>query len=110
LFWLSLIPFGTAWQGETHFASAPVALYGVVLLLAALAYNILTRALLVLHGSDSFLATAIGRDIKGQISLALYVLAIPLSFLNSWLAWSVNILVAVIWLFPDRRIERSLAH
>jgi len=109
LFWLSLIPFATAWMGVNRFAAAPVSLYGVILLFAALAYYLLTRALIALHGGDSVLATAVGRDFKAKISLVLYALAIPLSFVNSWLAWSLYVLVAVLWLIPDRRIEKSLA-
>lgn len=109
LFWLSLIPFATSWMGETGFAVLPVAIYGVVLLLAASAYFILVRALLSLHGNDSLLATALGSDLKGKLSLLLYLLAVPLAFFNSWLAYGVYILVAVIWLVPDRRIEKTLA-
>jgi uncharacterized membrane protein len=109
LFWLSLIPFATAWMGETRFAAAPVALYGVVLLFAALAYFLLTRALIALHGSGSVLATAVGRDFKGKVSLLIYAVAIPLSFVNSWLAWSFYVFSAVLWLIPDRRIEKSLS-
>ncbi len=109
LFWLSLIPFTTAWMGENHFAAWPVALYGVVLLLAAVAYTILVRALISLHGSESALATAIGRDFKGKLSLATYTVAIPLALVNSWLAFGLYIVVAVIWLIPDRRIEKTLS-
>ena len=109
LFWLSLIPFVTAWTGQNQFAAWPVALYGVVLLLAALAYYILTRALIALHGTESALGTAVGGDFKGRLSLALYAAAIPLAFLNAWLAWALYVVVAVIWLVPDRRIEKVLA-
>jgi uncharacterized membrane protein len=108
LFWLSLIPFVTAWMGEHQFAPWPVALYGVVLLLAALAYYILTRALIALHGTESALGTAVGGDFKGRLSLALYAAAIPLAFLNAWLAWALYVVVAVIWLVPDRRIEKVM--
>jgi uncharacterized membrane protein len=108
LFWLSLIPFTTAWMGENHFSAVPVALYGVDLLCAALAYSILVRTLIVRHGKDSVLASAIGSDFKGNISLAIYAGAIPLSFLNPAFAWSLYILVAIIWLIPDRRIEKAL--
>jgi uncharacterized membrane protein len=108
LFWLSLVPFVTSWMGETHFARLPVASYGVVLLLASIAYFILSRSLISLHGSDSILATAIGRDFKGLISTALYLVAIPLAFVNSWLSCALYVLVAIMWLVPDRRIERTL--
>ena len=108
LFWLSLIPFVTGWMGENEFASLPVALYGTILLFAAVAYFILTRSLLSIHEVDSVLATALGRDFKGMISLAIYLLAIPLAFVSSWIAGGLYVAVAVIWLIPDRRIERTL--
>ena len=108
LFWLSLVPFATAWMGENDFAHWPVALYGVVLLFAAMAYFILVRALIALHGSDSTLATALGSDFKGKVSIGLYLVAIILSFINSGLACAVYVLVAVMWLIPDRRIEKTL--
>ena len=108
LFWLSLVPFVTSWMGETHFARGPVASYGVVLLLASIAYFILARRLISLHGSDSVIATAIGRDFKGLVSTALYLVAIPLAFVNSWLSCALYVLVAIMWLVPDRRIERTL--
>jgi uncharacterized membrane protein len=108
LFWLSLIPFATAWMGENNFATWPVALYGVVLLLAAIAYTILAYTLIHYHGKDSPLAIAMGRDIKGKISLAVYATAIAVAFLNSWFACALYVLVAAIWLIPDRRIERIL--
>ncbi len=109
LFWLSLIPFVTSWIGETHFAAWPVALYGTVLLLAAFAYLLLTRALIALHGQDSALATALGRDFKGKVSLVIYAVAVPLSFVNSGLSCALYVLVAVMWLIPDRRIEKVLS-
>ncbi len=109
LFWLSLIPFSTAWMGENEFAAWPVALYGVVLLLAGVAYFFLTRALLAIHGQESVLAAALGRDFKGKISVVIYVTAVPLAFVNPWLAQALYVLVAVIWLIPDRRIETRLA-
>lgn len=109
LFWLSLIPFVTAWMGENHFSGWPVALYGAVLLFAAFAYFILVRALLSLHGQDSVLATALGRDVKGKLSLLFYAAAIPLSFLNSLLASLLYVLVAVMWLIPDPRIEKNIS-
>jgi len=109
LFWLSLTPFVTGWMGENHFAALPVALYGVVLLFAGVAYYILTRALIACHGKDSALAKALGRDVKGKISVVFYAVAIPLAFFNSWLACGLYVLVAVMWLIPDRRIEKTLA-
>lgn len=108
LFWLSLIPFTTAWMGENHFAELPVALYGGVLLLSGVAYFILARLLVAKHGRESELATAFGSDRKGQISMALYALAIPLAFVASWIACSIYVLVAIIWLIPDRRIEKVM--
>jgi uncharacterized membrane protein len=110
LFWLSLFPFVTGWMGETQFAPRPVALYGTVLLLAAVAYHILTRSLISLHGRDSILASAVGRDFKGKISVVIYAAAIPLSFVYSWSACALYVLVAVMWLIPDRRIEKTLGH
>jgi TMEM175 potassium channel family protein len=109
LFWLSLFPFVTGWMGETQFAPRPVALYGSVLLLAAVAYYILTRSLISLHGRDLALASAVGRDFKGKISVLIYAVAIPLSFVYSWSACALYVLVAVMWLIPDRRIEKTLA-
>jgi TMEM175 potassium channel family protein len=109
LFWLSLTPAVTAWMGESHFAAAPVALYGIVQLLAACAYYILTRSLIAAHGNDSPLAAAVGRDFKGKVSVAIWAVAIPISFLMSPLACALYVLVAVIWFIPDRRIERALA-
>ncbi len=108
LFWLSLTPFVTSWVGATNFASAPVAAYGAVLLLAGLAYFLLTRALIALHGRESALATAVGRDRKGKLSLLLYALAIPLAFVDPRIACALYALVALIWLIPDPRIEKTL--
>lgn len=108
LFWLSLIPFVTGWMGENHFAALPIALYGTVLLLAAIAYFILSLALIAHHGKDSALAIALGRDFKGKISVVLYAVAILLSFVNSWVAFGLYVLVAIMWLIPDRRIEKTL--
>jgi uncharacterized membrane protein len=108
LFWLSLVPFVTAWMGENQFAAAPVAVYGVVLLGSGCAYYILTRALLASHAPDSLLAQALGRDFKGRISLLLYALAIAVAFLLPWLAGLLYATVAIIWLLPDPRIERVL--
>lgn len=108
LFWLSLLPFVTGWMGENDFAPWPVVLYGMVMLLAAIAYFILTRVLLALHGRESVLATALGSDFKGKISVVLYLAAIPLAFVRAWLACGLYVVVAVIWLVPDRRIEKTL--
>src|SRR2546429_7703219 len=108
LFWLSLTPFVTAWMGENHFAALPAALYGVVLLCSAVAYFILTRALLSIHARDSVLATALGDDFKGRISMMIYLVAIPLAFVRSWLACALYVLVAVMWLVPARRIEETI--
>ncbi|HET9177332.1 MAG TPA: TMEM175 family protein [Terriglobia bacterium] len=109
LFWLSLVPFTTAWMGENHFTPWPVALYGMVLLLAAIAYFILTQRLIVLHGRSSTLATSIGSDVKGRISIAIYAAAIPLAFAQTSISEACYIIVAVMWLIPDRRIERVLS-
>ncbi len=109
LFWLSLTPFVTGWMGENHFAAWPVAVYGAVMLLAGVAYFILARALIAHHGKDSLLAAALGSDFKGKASLVLYGAAIPLAFVNRWLACGVYVLVAVMWFIPDRRIEGVLA-
>jgi uncharacterized membrane protein len=109
LFWLSLIPFVTAWTGENQFGAVPVAFYGGVLLFSAIAYLILTRTLIAHHGKDSALAIALGRDDKGRISVVIYAVAILLANVNSWLAFSLYILVAIMWLIPDRRIERTIS-
>jgi uncharacterized membrane protein len=108
LFWLSLVPFTTAWMGQNNFASWPVALYGVDLLLAAVAYFILAHALIALHGPESVLAKALGADFKGRVSVVVYLLAIPLAFISSWSACMLYVLVAIMWLVPDRRIEKTL--
>jgi uncharacterized membrane protein len=108
LFWLSLLPFATAWMGENSFATWPVVLYGVDLLMAAIAYFILVRVLLTIHGPDSTLAAALGNDLKGRISLVLYIAAVPLAFLRPAIACGVYVLVAAMWLIPDRRIEQQL--
>jgi TMEM175 potassium channel family protein len=107
LFWLSLTPFVTAWMGENHFAPTPVALYGVVLLCAACAYYVLVRTLLAHHGRDSTLARALGRDVKGKVSVMLYAVAIPSAFVHAEIACGIYVLVALIWLVPDRRIEKT---
>jgi uncharacterized membrane protein len=109
LFWLSLIPFTTAWMGENHFVAWPTAIYGIVLLLAAIAYYILAHALMALHGGESALARALGRDWKNIVSAAIYVAAIPLAFVSPLIADALYLAVAIIWLVPDRRIERGLA-
>jgi len=108
LFWLSLIPFVTGWMGENHFASMTVALYGAVLLLSAIAYFILSRALIRHDGDASTLARALGGDFKGRVSVVLYVAAIALAFVNRWLSLALYVAVAVMWLVPDRRIEKVL--
>jgi len=109
IFWLSLVPFVTAWAGDHPTVPLPVAIYGAVLILAAFAYYLLVPALLVLHASDSVLARAIGNDTKGKISLVIYALAILLSMMNTAVAWVLYLAVAAIWLVPDRRIERAIA-
>lgn len=108
LFWLSLMPFVTGWMGENNFATLPVALYGFVQLMAAIAYYWLSRALVTLHGPQSALAEALGRDRKGLISLLTYLAAVPLAFINAWIAFGLYVLVAVMWFIPDRRIEDVL--
>jgi uncharacterized membrane protein len=109
LFWLSLTPFVTRWMGESHFAAWPVALYGAVLLCAGVAYFMLTHALIAHHGQESPLATALGRDIKGKASLVFYAVAIPVALVNSWLACALYVVVAIMWLVPDQRIEKAVA-
>jgi TMEM175 potassium channel family protein len=109
LFWLSLIPFVTAWMGENHFAAVPVAVYGVVLVFAGTAYFILTRTLLRIHAPDSTLAIALGRDFKGKISIVIYLAAIGLTFVRPWLGAALYVLVEIVWLVPDRRIEKRIA-
>ena len=109
LFWLSLVPFTTAWMGETDFAASPTAVYGVDLLLAAIAYFILQTAIIAEEGRDSRLRAALGRDLKGKISPLLYLAAIPLAFVSPWIALAVYVLVALMWLVPDRRIESAVS-
>ena len=108
LFWLSLIPFVTGWMGENHFAALPTSLYGVVLLMAAFAYLILQRAIIARQGHGSLLAGAIGSDWKGKLSILCYFAAIGLAFVNQWLSDALYVFVAVMWLIPDRRVERTL--
>lgn len=109
LFWLSLFPFTTGWMGENHVAPTPTAVYGFVLLMAAIAYYILQRAIIAHQGPNSLLAAAVGSDWKGKLSPVLYLAAIPLAFVNPWIASGIYIFVALVWLIPDRRIERVLA-
>src|SRR5215469_10726541 len=109
LFWLSLLPFTTGWMGENHFAALPTAVYGVVLLMAGFAYTLLQLALVAADGSRKTLAHAVGRDFKGKLSVLLYVCAIPLAFLNEWISYAIYTAVALMWVIPDRRIEKVLA-
>jgi uncharacterized membrane protein len=108
LFWLSLFPFTTAWVGENHLAPVPTAVYGFVLLMAAIAYYILQRAIIASQGRGSLLAAAVGKDCKGKISPVLYLIAIPLAFVSVWISIGLYVFVALMWLVPDRRIERVL--
>ncbi|MCE9594014.1 MAG: TMEM175 family protein [Planctomycetes bacterium] len=108
LFWLSLVPFVTSWMGEHHVAPVPTACYGGVLLLSAIAYTILQNAIIAANGPESVLATAVGRDRKGKLSMVLYAIGIPLAFVHAWLAVALYVTVALIWLVPDRRIEARL--
>lgn len=108
LFWLSMIPFATAWMGENHFAPAPVAVYGAVLLMNGLAYVILMLLLVKHHGNESLLARAVGSDSKGKLSLVCYLISIPCAFVSVWISGGLFVLVALIWLIPDKRIERVL--
>jgi uncharacterized membrane protein len=108
LFWLSMVPFVTGWMGENHFASAPIALYGVVMVGSAIAYLILETAIVRHQGKDSKLRAAIGNETKGKISGLLYVSAIPLAFVERWASLAIYVLVALLWLIPDRRIAKQL--
>ena len=108
LFWLSLFPFTTAWMGENHLAAIPTAIYGFVLLMAAIAYYVLQRAIIAKEGRDSLLAQAIGKDRKGKLSPLLYLAAIPLAFVSSWIAAGLYVFAALLWLIPDPRIEREI--
>lgn len=109
LFWLSLIPFTTGWMGENHFAALPTALYGVVLLMASVAYFILQELIIASQGRDSLLKRAVGGDWKGKASPVLYAVSIPAAFWSHWIAQGIYVLVALFWLIPDRRIERTLS-
>lgn len=108
LFWLSLVPFVTGWMGENHFAPLPTALYGVVLLMASLAYWLLQWTILTRHDCGSVLANAIGNDLKGKLSPVLYAVAIPVAWGAPWVSWLLYVVVALMWIVPDRRIERAL--
>jgi uncharacterized membrane protein len=108
LFWLSLVPFATGWMGENHFAALPTAIYGVVLLACGVAYVLLQTIIIADEGRDSRLATAVKGDMKGRLSLVLYAVAIPTAFFNEWIADALYVFVALMWLVPDRRIERRL--
>ncbi len=108
LFWLSLIPFSTAWMGENQFSSAPATIYGIVLFMAAIAYNILQRRIIAKNGKDSVLSKGVGKDLKGKVSIILYAIAIPLAFISKWTSMAIYILVAIWWLIPDKRIEKLL--
>jgi uncharacterized membrane protein len=110
LFWLSLFPFATGWMGENHFTAVPTALYGVVLLMAAIAYSVLQQTIIRAQGHESILRKAIGRDWKGKLSLLLYVLAILGALRFAWIAQGIFVVAALIWLIPDRRIRNVLQH
>ena len=110
LFWLSLLPFATGWMGENHFATLPTAVYGFVLLASATAYWLLQQAILASQGDTSVLRRAVGKDMKGKLSLVVYVIAILLTFVAAWAAQLIFVSVALFWLVPDRRIERVLGH
>ncbi len=108
LFWLSLIPFSTGWMGETHFATLPTAIYGVTLLMSAVAYNILQNRIIASQGHDSILKKSVGKDWKGKISFVLYLAAIFLTYCAEWASLSIYICTALLWLIPDRRIEKHI--
>ena len=107
LFWLSLIPFVTGWMSENHFAPLPVAAYGLVLMLAGVAYYFLAHCLMATHGKESLIARSLGTDMKGKISVVIYAIAIPIAFVEWWISCALYVLVAAIWFIPDRRIERA---
>ena len=109
LFWLSLVPFVTGWMGENHFAALPTAVYGVPLLMAAIAYWILVQAIVAHEGPHSKLRSALGSDVKGKLSIAIYAVALPLAFMNQWISDALYVTVALMWLVPDRRIEKTVA-
>jgi uncharacterized membrane protein len=110
LFWLSIVPFVTGWMGENHFAPVPTACYGVVLLMAAIAFYVLQRAILAHEGQHSLLARAVGSDHKGKLSPVIYAVAIPVALVRPWIAGALYVVVALIWLTPDRRIARLVEH
>lgn len=110
LFWLSLIPFATGWMGENHFTTIPVAVYGIVLFMSGIAYYILARALVKLHGENSTLAKAFGKDGKGILSVIIYAVGIVLALVDPWISFGLYALVAAIWFIPDKRIEKKLEH
>ncbi len=110
LFWLSLVPFATAWMGESHFSTWPMAVYGFVLLMSGVAYYFLPHCLASVHGKDSVIAKALGKDFKGIASVIMYIIGIGLSFINHWFGFTCYALVAAIWFIPDRRIEKRIAH
>jgi uncharacterized membrane protein len=110
LFWLSLFPFATGWMGANHFAAAPSAVYGGVLLMAAVAYWILQQLIIASQGHGSLLKKAVGRDWKGKVSPLIYLIAIPMAFWSPWISQGLYVLVALVWLVPDRRIERALSN
>jgi len=109
LFWLSLIPFTTGWMGENHFATLPAAAYGVVLLMAAIAYWILQQRIIASQGENSVLKKAVGNDWKGKLSPLCYIVAVVLAFLSPWISMAIYVFVALMWVVPDKRIERVLA-
>lgn len=109
LFWLSLVPFVTGWMGENDFAATPTAVYGVVLVMAAIASYVLVRAIIHSQGERSLFAEAIGRDLNGKASPILYAIAIPMAFVQPWVAYSIYVLVALMWIIPDTRIEQAVA-
>jgi uncharacterized membrane protein len=108
LFWLSLMPFATAWMAQNHFAALPVAVYGCDLLLSGVAYYVLERAIIVAKGPESILAAAVGRDVKGLVSMVLYAVAIPLTIVSRWISMGIYVVVAILWLVPDRRLTPVL--
>ena len=109
LFWLSLVPFATGWMGENHFAKAPVFVYGIILMMSGVAFNILQTLIIKSQGPDSILKKAVGKDYKGKASPILYLIAIVFSFYNEWIAGAIYVFVALMWLVPDKRIERTIA-
>ncbi|WP_454783905.1 TMEM175 family protein [Legionella sp. WA2024007413] len=108
LFWISLFPFATGWMGENHFNATPTSVYGIVLLMAAISYSILVHVLISHEGAESLVATAIGKDYKGNISIALYAFAIPFAYISTWISQILYVIVAIIWFIPDKRIENKI--